>query len=350
MSQPGESTGPLSIDQAVAVLDLPKKEPEAPTEAAPAKEGTDSPAEPTAEDTTGAETQTDGEMEAEKPEAEAEAEQPGIEPPKFWDADAKERFKALPPDVQEIIVRKEDERNSATARAMQESAEKKKAFDAEASRLQQLTAGLDKQIPVALDALKYQRDAWTQKWANVDWNATIDQYGGDFALKKQNERDAELAWIKGQEAEIQRLQAVKEEATRADFEKFVAEEKSKLAVIAPELTDPKHGPERIEKLGRFLAQQVTEHGDGDLSAISKIPAWQASLAYDAMQWRNGKQTAKALVNAAPIAAPAKKTPAKPPASSAPGSTQSARIEQLSRKRELSIDEAVELRNLKGNTS
>lgn len=341
MSQPGESTGPLSIDQAVAVLDLPKKEPEAPIEAAPAQ--TDSPAEPTAEDATGAETQTDGETTAETTETEAEqANQTAIEPPKFWDADAKERFKALPPDVQEIIVRKEDERNSATARAMQENAEKKKAFDTEASRLQQLTAGLDKQIPLALDSLKFHRDAFAHKWGNVDWNAAVDQYGGDAVIKLQMQRDAEKSWIDDQATRIQQIQSAKDEADRTQFQKFVAEEETKLAQVAPELTDPKLGNERKQALGKFLLESGVP-----AERISHLTAIEASFAYDAMRWRNGQATAKKLVNAAPIAAPARKTPAKPPASSAPGSTNSARIDTLNRKRELTIEEAVELANLKG---
>jgi len=344
MSNPGESTGPLSIDQAVAALELPRKEPEAPAEAAPAKEDPNSPAEPTAEDTTGAETPTDGEATAETPEAEAEAEQPGVEPPKFWDADAKERFKALPPDVQEIIVRKEDERNAATARAMQENAEKKKAYDAEASKFQQLAATLDKQLPQAVDGLKFAKDQYTAKWANVDWNAVVDQYGADQALKLKNQHDSELAWLNDQSARIQQLQAVKEEAKKADYQKFVAEEESKLAQLAPELTDPKLGNERKQALGKFLLESGVP-----AERIPHLTALEAAFAYDAMKWRNGQAKAKQLVNATPIAAPVRKTPAKPPASSTPGSTQSARIEALSRKRELTVDELVELRTLKGPT-
>lgn len=335
-------SGPLSIDQAVAVLDLPRKDETA--EAAPA-EGTNSQAQPEAENAAGAETQTDGEATAEKPEAEAEAEQPVIEPPKFWDADAKERFKALPPEVQDIIVRKEDERNTATSKRLQEAAERQKAYESEASRLQQLTAGLDKQIPLALDSLKFHRDAYTQKWGNVDWNAVIDQHGSDVYAKLKLQSDNELAWINDQAARIQQLQTAKDEASKAEFQKFVTEEEAKLAQIAPELTDSKLGPERKQALGKFLLESGVP-----AERIQRLSALEVGFAYDAMKWRNGQATAKKLVNAAPIAAPAKKTPAKPPASSAPGSTQSARIEQLSRKRELSVDELVELRTLKGNSS
>lgn len=346
MSNPGESTGPLSIEQAVAALELPKKEPEAPTEAEPAKEEANSPAEPTAEDTSGAETQPDGETEAEAtPEAEEKSEQPAIEPPKFWDADAKERFKALPPDVQEIIVRKEDERNAATARVMQESAEKNKVRDAEASKFQQLAATLDKQLPQAVDGLKFAKDQYVAKWANVDWNAVVDQYGADQALKLKNQHDSELAWLNDQSVRIQQLHAVKEEAKKADYQKFVAEEESKLAQLAPELTDPKLGNERKQALGKFLLESGVP-----AERIPHLTALEAAFAYDAMKWRNGQATAKKLVSATPTAAPVRKTPAKPPASSTPGSTQSARIDALSRKRELSIDEAVELANLKGNSS
>lgn len=350
MSQPGESTGPLSIEQAVAALELPKKEPEAPEQAAPAQEEqTESTAEPTAENATEAETQEDGEKtEATETEAE-EAEQSAVEPPKFWDADAKDRFKALPPEVQKIIVQKEDERNAATSRALQLSKEQQKAYEANASKLQQLTAGLDKQIPLALDSLKYHRDQYTQKWANVDWNAVVDQYGADQALKLKNQHDSELNWLNDQNARIQQLQAVKGEADKDAQAKFVAEETSKLERYAPELIDPKQGQERREKLGQFLSKIIQDEG-GDLSVLNRIPAWQAALAYDAMKWRNGQATAKALVNAKPQAAPVKRTPAKVPAAATPGSTQSARIDALSRKRELSIDEAVELANLKGNSS
>jgi hypothetical protein len=356
MSNPGESTGPLSIEQAVAAMELPKKEPsarenlglgsEAPAEAAPAQEQTETAAEPTAESAAEAETQEDGEKtEATETEAE-EAEQPAVEPPKFWDADAKERFKALPPDVQKIIVQKEDERNTATARALQLSKEQQKAYEANASKLQQLTAGLDKQIPLALDSLKYHRDQYTQKWANVDWNAVVDQYGADQALKLKNQHDSELNWLNDQSSRIQQLQAVKDQADQEAQAKFVAEETSKLAQYAPELTDPKQGQERREKLGQFLAKIIQDEG-GDLSVLNKIPAWQAAIAYDAMKWRNGQATAKALVNAKPQAAPVKRTPAKVPAAATPGSTNSARIEVLSRKRELTVDELVELRTLKG---
>lgn len=346
MSQPGESTGPLSIDQAVAALELPRKEPEAQEAAeqtAPEKEEV-STADPTAEDASGTETQTDGEEAGEVTDTEAEeTNQAAIDPPKFWDADSKERFKALPPEVQEIIVRKEDERNTAVARSMQDSAEKRKVYDAETSRFQQLAATLDKQLPQAVDALKYQRDAFNQKWANVDWNAAVDQYGGDAVIKLQNQRDAELNWINDQSARIQQLQTVKEEAKKAEFQKFVAEEGAKLVQVAPELTDPKLGRERKQALGKFLLESGVP-----AERIPHLTALEAAFAYDAMKWRNGQATAKRLVTATPIAAQVKRSPVKTAGNNS-GTTQQTRLGILSKQRELSIDEAVELSQLKGSS-
>lgn len=329
------ATGALSVDQAVMAMELPKKEPEAPVEAAPVKAGeTDSPAEPTAEDTTGAETQTDGEAETEQaPDAEAEQaeQQPALEPPKFWDADAKSRFGKLPREDQEYILKKEDERNAATAKALQQSTERSKAAEAEVSKLSALTAGLDKLLPQAQEAFK-------GRWENVDWDKVVDTYGAEQALKYRNQMENERA-------QLQQLEAAKQQTQAIQFQRFVAEESAKLAEVAPDLADPKQGPARKEALGKFLT------GLGvPADRIPWMTAVEAALAYDAMQWRNGKQTAEKLVAAKPQPAPAKKAPAKPVGTNAPASPQHARIQALSRKSELSIDEAVELANLKGQAA
>ncbi len=78
--------------------------------------------------------------------------------------------------------------------------------------------------------------------------------------------------------------------------------------------------------------------------IPQMSALEAGVAYDAMQWRNAKAKAKAetMLKAPREAAPRKRTPAK-----AGGSAQQNRIAALSNKRQLTIDEAVELHNLKG---
>lgn len=323
-------SGAISIDQAVQLMELPKKEPEAPVEAAPAKvEGTDSPAEPTADDASGAETQTEGEAETEQTaEAEGEQpEQPAIEPPKFWDAEAKKRFGEVPRDMQEIILAAENQRNAATSRSMQEAAERRKALEAETAKFTQLTSGLDPLVNQV-------RTSYKSRWEGVDWDKVIDTYGADQALKLKNQMESEGR-------QLQQLEAANAQANQIKTQRFVAEETAKLPVHAPELADPKLGQERKRALGDFLIGLGAPQ-----SRISEMSALEVGLAYDAMKWRNGQTTAKKLVETPKPAAPAKKAPVKPGATAAPGSSQQARINTLSAKRELSIDEAVELATLR----
>lgn len=76
-----------------------------------------------------------------------------------------------------------------------------------------------------------------------------------------------------------------------------------------------------------------------------LSALETAIAYDAMKWRNGQKAANALVHAK-LPAQTRRTPAKPTAQAGPRSTNQARLSALSKKRELSVEEAVELANLK----
>ena len=328
-------SGPLSVDQAVAMLgELPKKEepaPEAPQ--APAQEGkTDSPAEPTAEDAQGAETQTEGEETAEQKEQEEEkSELPPIEPPKFWDAKSKERFGELPRDVQEIIAAKEADRDKFVSKTTQDAAERRNALDAQLQRIQPLTQQLDSLLPTA-------RAMFANKWDKVDWDATLTQYGAEQTLRFRNQM----------EAEKQQLQALEETSKQAEtikLQQHTQAQTARLAEVAPDLADPVHGKQRLTELGKFL-----QANGATRDRITWLTAEEASIAYDAMRWRNGQAEAAKLVAAKTPPAPRKVTPAKPAASAPARSTNQARIDVLSRKRELSIDEAVELANLKGQAA
>src|SRR6185312_7222939 len=105
----------LSIDEAVAALDAgDEKEDQAAPEQAVAAEGPSTEAEPAAEDAS--------EPETEDAEEAEEAELPAIEPPRFWDAEAKDRFRELPRDLQELVLAKETERDKATAKVIEEAA------------------------------------------------------------------------------------------------------------------------------------------------------------------------------------------------------------------------------------
>ncbi len=336
-SEAAPATGALSIDQAVAVLSAPPKQetqtPEAPKEAAaPANDDTNSAADPTAAESPGAETQTDGEA-TEVQSQEADGEQTPVEPPKLWDADAKKWFgEHLSREQQEYILKKEDERNASTARSLQEAAEQRKAAEAATSKYEQLCARLDQVIPQAVSEFQ---GSWAG-WENLDWNKVVEQHGADQAFRIKNKYEADLR-------QMQQLQETAKQVEQNRFQSFVTAETARLPELAPDLADAKHGQARREELGKFLVKLGVPS-----DRIPWMSALEAGLAYDAMQWRNGKAKAAELVSAPKASPPKKVTPAKPAGTAPQGTPQQQRMAALSRKGNLSIDEAVELYNMKGS--
>jgi len=328
-------SGALSIDQAVAALDRKDKPQDAPQEAAPAtlKENTDntdsSEAAPTADDTTAADTPSESEDATEEAPAEGEQpEQPAIDPPQFWDAEAKKRFGELPRDVQEVILKNEQTRNAATSKAIQEQAEKRKAAEAIEQRLGQYTQALDRLIPQATQTFK-------NRWEGVDWNATIDQHGAEQAMKLRAQMEAE-------QQQVQQLMAAKQQADDYQYNKFVEAEQAKLPEYAPDLADPKEGANRRLELANWLVKTGVNP-----QVLKNLSALETSLAYDAMRWRNAQAKAKTLASQPkqPAAQPVRQS-VKPTATQGPRNPQSARLQELNRKKSLTTDEAVELLNLR----
>lgn len=298
----------LTVEQAVADLDAAS---EAPAQAASSTETPNTEAEPAAEAASEPETATDGEN-AETEEGEGEAEQaelPAIEPPRFWDAEAKKRFGELPRDIQELLSQNEDRSVKATAKSLQEAAEQRNAAIAEASSLSALRGELDKSIATAKARFK-------SKWENVDWNATIDQYGADQALKFKNEFELDQAAI---------LKAERDAAAAevSDLVNFTARERAKLPDLAPDLSDPKTAPQRFDAIGKALtAAGYTQ------KQIQWLDAFQVSVLNDALKWREANADAKAKLSLpkAPVkAATPPKPTVKPTASPARGSPNSARL-------------------------
>lgn len=65
--------------------------------------------------------------------SEDEAHPAPIEPPISWKADAKDRFKALPPELQSYVLERESERERGLSKTQQDSADARKAAEAEAA-------------------------------------------------------------------------------------------------------------------------------------------------------------------------------------------------------------------------
>src|SRR6185503_16621304 len=306
-------SGALSIDQAVAALDRKDKPQDAPQEAAPATpkentDNTDSPeAAPTADDTPAADTPSESEDATKEAPAEGEEpNQPAIDPPRFWDAEAKKRFGELPRDVQEIILKNEQTRDAATSKSINEAALKRKEAEAIEQRLGQYTQALDRLIPQATQTFK-------NRWEGVDWPATVDQLGPEQAQKLRYQMEQE-------QQQMQQLMAAKQQADDYQYNKFVEAEQAKLPEYAPDLADPKEGANRRIELGNWLVKTGVNP-----QVLKNLSALETSLAYDAMRWRNAQAKAKTLASQPkqPAAQPMRQS-VKPTATQGPRNPQSAR--------------------------
>lgn len=319
-------SGALSIDQAADLMNAQEEETNQPVEtpeAAPA-ETQDTEAVPAAEDGTEVET-PDG---AETAEA-VEAETP-IDPPQFWNTDAKARFRELPRDLQEVVLSQETSRNAFTSKAAQEANETRKAADAEKTRFSQLAEQLGTLVPQA-------EKTFADRWANVDWVALTDQVGAEQAQKLKFQHDAEREQL----ASLKTAQAQSEKAT---FDEFVKREAAILPTLCPDLTDAKEGPARRQALGQYLVEAGIAP-----QALSGISAREMSIAWKAKQWDDAQAKIKAAAakpKSAAVQPQAKTAASRPTTPAAASSPTTQRIQTLERKRSLSIDEATELMNLK----
>jgi hypothetical protein len=323
--------GILTIEQAVASLD--KKETEAPQaedsqEEAPTAEQADEPETPeaaTTADEDGSEADEPGDAE----EAETEGEQGNLtlDAPNWWNKEQKELWKTLDPKVQAAVYAQEENRERVLQKTKQKVADEAKVSAENNEKLQKRLQVLDTILPHAIST-------YQNKWDNVDWvRAAQEMEPADYQRAR--------AQYEQESAQVSQLLRQQDEANKERLASFVREEGEKLKTLVPDLVDEKLGPQRQRDLRSFL----TDQGFGD-QQINSISAHEASIAYDAMRWRQAQAKAAAIpkkpaVPAQPATRPSAAVPQRNPTN--------ARITELSKKKNLSIDEATELMTLKGGS-
>lgn len=249
---------PLSADD--AILALTEQEPE------------DQAAEPSpADDDADPETETGVEE-----EQDADPDVPAIDAPRSWDAEAKAKWAALPRDVQEVILARETDRDRATSKAVSESAQARKQAEQEAQRLLSLKGQIEQVLPQALQTFR-------SKWDGINW-AEEAQKDPVRAFQAKQVMEAERE-------QLNQLQAVQSEAQKVEHQQHVRTVIAELPAIAPDLTDPKEGPERLKALSKFLME---EEGISQ-EALNWASARELRLGYDAMRYRAIQAKAKDAV-------------------------------------------------------
>jgi hypothetical protein len=201
---------------------------------------------------------------------EQEAAEP-IQPPHSWGKDDAEMFQSLPRDVQERIVQRENERDSAVSKKLNEAAETRKAAEEAASQFAQVAQQFDQLATHA-------QQRFADKWANIDWQQLAQQNPSEYVrAKAEYEADAQT---------VQQTTQAQQAAEAKAHTEFLQRETARLAELAPDLADPEKGGERKAELGKFLSEQGV-----DAEALKWASAQELSLAYDAMRWRKAQAEA-----------------------------------------------------------
>lgn len=126
-----ETSAPLSVDSATdQVMSLLGDD--TPAEQTPIEQLSDE----AKADRIASEPEPAGDEQAVAETEQEEPEVPAIDPPVSWKADAKEKFNALPRELQEVIANRERERESHFGKTQQELTAKEKAIEAERQSVQ----------------------------------------------------------------------------------------------------------------------------------------------------------------------------------------------------------------------
>lgn len=288
-----DQTGPLSIDQAVGLLDqasapearetrepdTSRKDTTAADEAQSVGAGTpETPGVDENDSTATSEEQASGDVEATEGEEITAAATPRT-PPSHWNAEERAVFAKQPPEVQDAILAQEGKRESVLQRAKQDAAVAQQAARTREAELGRRVEALDALLQPAFRTFQ-------SRWADIDWTDLPDRIGADQTLKLRAQFENEQAMIK-------RLVQEQENAETERHRNFVANESERLKSEAPDLVDPREGRGRMQALAQFLV------GEGfPAERLSMMSAKEAAIAYDAMRWRQAEAKARAAPNKA----------------------------------------------------
>lgn len=262
--------GPLSVDGAAAALaaareqsasEPPKQEKAPPPDYEPANVEAEAEA-PEAEEVEAA-------TEEDAPEVETEEDTPpapAIEPPRSWSKEDREVWAKVPREVQEIVAKREADRD--------------KAINVAASQAGQLNAVLRDMDSKYQSLASNLKGDWQRRWGDVDWVRMAREYTPEEYNHYRAQAEQELADLKAAEAESARVAAAARQA-------FLAEEGKRLAEISPELADPEKGKERRQKTAEYLVKQGFE-----ASILGDISAVELTIAHKAMLWDEAQADAK----------------------------------------------------------
>ena len=227
----------------------------------------------------------EGEIPAEEaddePTLEEEADDlPPIDAPVSWDAEAKELFKGLPREAQEIVAKRESERERFVQQKSQEAVRARNDAAQEASQqLAQIDAAYAQQYQSLAEQMQPQRP--NPALLQHDPMAFYAQQAAYESTVAQQQQLQQLAAQHAQQAQARAHQA--EQANHAEQRRIIVDS-------FPEYADPTTGPELQRKLTAvakelgYSDELIGQARASDILAMRTAADWKAKAEkYDALQ-------------------------------------------------------------------
>lgn len=228
------------------------------------------------------------------------AEKPPIEPPRSWTKEAKERWNALPPETQEYLAQREQERDREVRRSQNETAEKLKGLSAKEQEVERVRQEYEAKLPSVMQMLQEAQAGAFPDIRNMD----------DVTRLANEDPFRYLQW----QAHQQKLQAVSYEMEKSQerqthehqtkWAEYVNKENALVAEKLPEFADKAKAAELQSKaVDRLTDLGFTQSELADLASgrehLSIYDHRIQLLIADSLKLA-GIQQAKAAVAAKPV--------------------------------------------------
>lgn len=175
------------------------------------------------------------------------ADHQSVEPPSSWNNADKEVFRALPPEAQAVIARRESEQNKAFTQKTQEIAEHRKALESTFQEIQSERNAYARN----LQQLLFVAAPEAQKFAEIDWQRLASEQPADY-VRLTAERDALRGRIGGIQGELQRVAQQAQQAQAQQFAQVRQAEQQRLIEALPDFGDPQKAPQKVAEMRAWL--------------------------------------------------------------------------------------------------
>ena len=216
---------------------------------------------------------------------------PVVDPPLYWSAENKDKFAALPPDLQETLKAEWQNGERVTNQKIEEAAVARKAADKQAQTLSEINERVSAATEVA-------ERAFGDKWQGAD-----PDFWAKLARDNPENYNAYRAQFDADQHAVQQAKAARDAANQVVRDGWMQEQATQLKTLIPQLGDPKQGKPLADKITQYMVTRgVPEQAIPDIAAVGYEFAWKA------MQWDEAQKAKPTPQKTVPSALPGKSAP------------------------------------------